>query len=83
MSIIEDCLKIKLLGIELGKRQPRQKPKPCRCESYDFPHRRYSGKCGQASAFTAWKPMYTFASGAEEHKHFDDIERAKDMNSGR
>mgnify|MGYP003647279968 CR=1 FL=1 len=90
MSLIEDCLKIKLLGIELGKRQLRQKPKPCLCESYEFPHRRYSGKCGQASVFTSWaaRPLgslvgYPFASDSEEHKHFDDIERVKDMNSWR
>ncbi len=83
MSLIEDCAAIVALGEQM-KKPPyaaRIKQKPCRCQSYPFPHRRYSGKCGSDSVFSRppWnnepRPLgapigYPFKSEADEHNHF-------------
>ena len=81
-SIAEDMQNMKKLADSFVK---RQKGAPCRCEAYKFPHKRYSGACGKASAFSRapWQPRPLgappsetgFDSDADEINNFYELDR--------
>lgn len=64
----------------LPKRQP-----PCRCTRWSFPHRR-TYQCSEhedeANTQAPDEPFrWPFRSDNEEHRHFDNQERAADMRA--